>query len=512
MSYITISNFLIIFTMFIGMINLFTPFLTKDDSNIRSFLLLLISITFFCNILIIDYLFLEGIDANFILLNIGKYSLALHTEPLGLIFLTMISALWICSLLYTIKFITINNLKHSSCFLFFINCCVLIGCFIALSANLFTMFVGYEILTICTIPLIIHQSGNKEKNALFKYLNILMLSSTAMFLPAIIIIYSKIGHGYFIQKGFISGKFSDNVAILLLLMFIFGIAKAAVYPLHNWLPAAMVASYPVSALLHAVVVVKAGLFCIYKILIYVFGLNYLQELFSNNNWLVLLPAITIIYSSLQALRYNNIKMILAFSTINQLSIALISAFLLSPKGIIAAVLHMISHSFTKICLFYAAGNIYSVKSSSTINELIGIKDTMPKTSFVILIAGLSLIGIPPFGGFISKLYIMLAAAEQSNLFVMIILGISSLFSAFYMTKILIFIYRPTSSDFILHLKLKPYFIFSENKNNSIKIRHDKYRAENKIPLMMIISIGLCLSVIVMFFFVTQLINKFLIHM
>ena len=155
----------------------------------------------------------------------------------------------------------------------------------------------------------------------------------------------------------------------------------------------MVASYPVSALLHAVVVVKTGLFCIYKILSYVFGLSYLQILFADYNWLVILPIITIVYSSLQAIRFTQVKMVLAYSTINQLSIALLSAFLLTPKGLIAAV--MLDFAFIyKNMYFYAAGNIYSVKNAYHIGRVIGIRRTMPKTSFVMLIAGLSLMEYP----------------------------------------------------------------------------------------------------------------------
>ena len=509
MTNLVAPQLLVIFTLLIGLVNLITPFATKEDSRIRSFFLLTVSFAFLSNVLLLDWLFLNGVTANFVLLDLGKYTIALHLEPLGMIFLTMLALLWICALLYTIKFLDINEMKNSNRFLFFVNCCVMVGCVIALSANLFTMFIGYEVLTLCTIPLIAHHGGQTISNGLIKYLKILMLSGLVLFLPAIIIIYSEVGHGNFTPNGFIQGHFSDTHAIILLLFFIFGIAKAAIYPFHSWLPAAMVASYPVSALLHAVVVVKTGLFCIYKILVYVFGLAYLQTLFADYNWLVLLPMITIIYSSLQAIRYTQVKMVLAYSTINQLSIALLSAFLLTPKGLSAAVMHMVSHSFTKICIFYAAGNIYSVKNAYHIGELIGIRNTMPKTSFVMLIAGLSLMGMPPFAGFISKFYIMLAAAEQENLLVMITLGISTVFSAIYVIKMLIFIYRPTSDNFILHLKLKPYFDEAPKNKSSKRIISGKHSAESRLPRFMIISIALCLTGVIGFFPMQQAINQFL---
>ncbi len=502
-------NILVILTIFIGIVNLITPFISKEDSPVRSFFLIATSVSFLCNVLMLDYLFLNGIEPSFTILDFGKYSIALRLESLGMIFLNLLAVLWTCSLLYTIKFLAINEIKNSNRFLFFLNCCIMTGSFIALSANLFTMFIFYEMLTLFTIPLIVHSTNKKSTQGLFKYLKILMISALLLLLPAIIIIYVNTGGGNFVQGGFIAGHFKDSYAIILLLMMIFGTAKSALFPLHGWLPSAMVASYPVSALLHAVVVVKTGLFCTYKIIAYVFGIAYLQTLFASYNWLVLFPIVTIIYSSFQVLRFNEIKMILAYSTINQLSIALLSAFLLSPKGFVAAVMHMISHSFSKICMFYAAGNIYSVKNSYNLSELVGIKNTMPKTSFVMLIAGLSLIGIPPFAGFISKFYILLAAAEQNNFLVITILLISSLFTAAYVIKMLIFIYRPASEHFILHLKLKPYFVEASENESTNRVTSSNYEAEKKLPIFMIISIILCLSGVVGFFFIQQVIVKFL---
>ena len=509
MNYLVAPEFLVISTGILGMLNLITPFISKEDSNLRSFFLLSVSIMFLGDVLLLDYLFLNGIEAYFVLFDFGKYSIAIELEALGMIFLTLLAILWFIALLYTIKFLEINNMKNSNRFIFFMNCCILVASIIALSANLLTMFVGYEILTLCTIPLISHQGGEKMAEGLFKYLKILMLTSLILFLPALIIIYSKIGHGHFTYNGFIDGHFSKTDSILLLLMFIFGIAKAAIYPFHAWLPAAMVASYPVSALLHAAIVVKTGLFCIYKILLYVFGLEYLQTLFPSYNWLVLLPIITILYSSVQSIRYTQIKMILAYSTINQLSIALMSAFMLTHKAMVAAVMHMISHSFTKICLFYTAGNIYSVKNSYEISDLVGIRSTMPKTSFIMLISGLSLMGIPPFAGFISKLYIMLAAAEQENILVMITLVISTLFSALYVIKILIFVYRPTSDNFILYLKLKPYFDENAKGKSAKGIINAKFKAEERLPNFMIFSVFLCAGGVVAFFLIKQAITQFL---
>lgn len=314
---------------------------------------------------------------------------------------------------------------------------MLAGVMVALSANLFTMFIFYEILTLATIPLISHSSSPQVSKGLSRYLKILMGSSMALFLPAIMIIYHKIGNFDFAYKGFIEESFSRNEAIILLLMFIFGVSKTAIYPMHKWLPAAMVAPYPVSALLHAVLVVKTGLFCILKIIIAVFGLKYLQSLFAEFNWVVLLAIFSIFYSGVKALNSNTIKTILAYSTINQLSIVLASAFMFTPKSIIAASLHMVSHSFAKICLFFAAGSFYSLRSSYKVSDLAGIAKIMPKTSLIFLLASLSLIGIPPLGGFVSKFYILLAAIDQNNIPVIISLVLATVLSGLYLSKFIV---------------------------------------------------------------------------
>lgn len=499
-------EFLVIGTLIIGLSNLIIPFCSSEENTkLSNWLLINIAIFFFLSVLLIDYLFLASqLEVKIKLLSINHYQLALHLEALGLIFLTLLAFLWICAILYSISFLDVNGIGNKRSFLFFLNAAILMGSFTALAANLLTMFIGYELLTLCTIPLIIHQANKQAISGLYSYLRILMGASLILFLPAIILIYTNIGHGDFTPNGFIANYFSPFYAQIILLLFIFGIAKTAIYPLHSWLPAAMVASYPVSALLHAVVVVKTGLFCIYKILYYVFGLTYLQIMLANFNWLILLPIITIIYSSFKAVKCTKIKTILAYSTINQLSIALLAAFLFSSKGMIAAIMHMISHSFTKICIFYAAGNIYSIKNSSHINQLIGANKFAPKTSFIMLLAGLSLIGMPPFAGFFSKLYIMLAAAEANNLLAMLTLAISSLFSALYIVKMLVFIYKPTVKDKLLQIEYKPYF--TKNRTSAPNIDN----IETKLPNSMLISLFLCVSGVLAFFPIWQILNKFLI--
>ncbi len=482
-------SLLVKFLLLLGGLNLLTPFLTKKDSKIRSFGLIAISGCFFANILLIDLLFLQEAEVRLPWLTIGKYQIGLHLEGLGLVFLNMLGLLWFCALLYTPNYLVINNIPNSSRFLFFINLTVLLAVFLALAANLFTMFIFYELLTLSTTPLIAHTGSLEERKGLASYLKILMLSSMLLLLPAIIFIYAKANHGNFTAGGFVGDYLTYKEAVILLLMCIFGISKAALYPLHRWLPAAMVASYPVSALLHAVVVVKAGLFCIYKILIYVFGLEYLRTIVGEFNFLFIFPIFTICYSSLKAIRSENIKMILAYSTISQLSLALLSAFMLTPQAITAAMQHLVSHAFAKILLFYVGGIYYSFKNTKQIRQLIGIAYQLPKTSIVLTIAGLSLIGIPPLAGFISKFYILSVAIQEQQAIVVIASGIGSIFSAIYITKVLLIVYR-------------------FNPANLPK----KEELTKQVPISMQISLYICCLVILLFFFINKIISKLLINL
>lgn len=231
-------------------------------------------------------------------------------------------------------------------------------------------------------------------------------------------------------------------------------------------------------------------------------MEYLQELFADYNWFILFPVFTIFYSSIQSIRYNEIKKILAYSTINQLSIALLSAVLFTEKGMNAAIIHMVSHSFTKISLFYAAGSIYSLKSAYHIKDLSGLSSSMPKTSLVMLIAGLSLIGIPPLGGFVSKFLIIRAAVESENLLALFTLSVSTLFSALYVMKIIILLYGSNSN------------IFLNNNVNNAALKDTELGSrtpETKLPEMMLLSLFICISSVVLFYGINILVNELLAH-
>ncbi|KAF8818243.1 proton-conducting transporter transmembrane domain-containing protein [Rickettsia endosymbiont of Cardiosporidium cionae] len=486
------------------------PLFISQHSSYRNKIFIFVVFLYCINILIINYQFLHYQQFSITLIEVfARYKISFHLEVLGIIFLDLLSVLWLISTIYSTKFLEIHSIKNINIFVLFMNFCIVAGNIVALSANLFTMFIGYELLTLATIPLVAYQRGSKKltKNV-FNYLKILQISSLGLFLPAVVIIYTEFGNGDFIKYGIFTAyntTFSKNFSIILLLMFIFGISKTSIFPMHQWLPDAMVAIYPVSALLHAVVVVKTGLFCMYKILTYIFGLNYLQYLMEHYNYIILLPMIAVIHSSLQALKFNNIKMILAYSTINQLNLGLLAIFILSDQSLFAAIIQMISHAFIKISLFYAMGLIYSVNSAYNVRDLLGISKIMPVTSAVILVSSLGLIGIPPFSGFFSKIYLIRAAIAQKQILAIMIVIISSIISSIYTLKILNMLYRPISNKLTSLVKMKPNFCKLLSDGN------DSFIIEKQLPISMLLSIIFCVLVTVFFGFLSPMIKNFILN-
>ena len=222
---------------------------------------------------------------------------------------------------------------------------------------------------------------------------------------------------------------------VLLALFVFGIGKAAVMPFHRWLPAAMVAPTPVSALLHAVAVVKAGVFAVLKVVVYIFGTGHLAAVGGGADWLLAVAALTVIAGSLIALNRDNLKARLAYSTVSQLSYIVMGALLASAWGIVGAGLHIVMHAFAKITLFFCAGAVLVAHHRTEVSELDGIGRTMPFTMGAFLIASLSIVGLPLFGGMWSKWYLALGTIEAGRYAVLAVLMLSSLLSVAYLLPI-----------------------------------------------------------------------------
>jgi multicomponent Na+:H+ antiporter subunit D len=305
---------------------------------------------------------------------------------------------------------------------------------IAFSGNLLTLFLFYEALTLITYPLVTHHGTPEAVRAGRVYLGLLVGTSIAFLLVAIIWTWHIAGSIDFTAGGILRGKASNAVIGVLLALYVFGIGKAAVMPVHRWLPAAMVAPTPVSALLHAVAVVKAGVFSVLKIVIYVFGVDAIAGV-KSVDWLPFISGFTIIAASVVALRSDNLKRRLAYSTVSQLSYVVLAAALLTPLSIVGAALHIATHALGKITLFFAAGAIYTAAHKTEVSQLDGIGRRMPWTMAAFTVGALSLIGIPPAAGFVSKWFIISGALAGGHYLALAVLIASTLLNAAYFLPI-----------------------------------------------------------------------------
>jgi multicomponent Na+:H+ antiporter subunit D len=360
--------------------------------------------------------------------------LAFKVEPLGMLLALVASALWIVNSIYSIGYMRANDEPRQTSF--YICFAVALGCTIgiAFSKNLFTLFLFYEALTLSTYPLVAHKANAEAIRGGRTYLLILLGTSLTLLLPAIAITWVLAGTLDFTPGGILDGKASGVVIGLLLALYAFGIGKAALIPLHFWLPAAMVAPTPVSALLHAVAVVKAGVFTIVKVVVYVFGTGVLAGT-GTADWLVYAASASLLLGSLVALTRDNLKARLAYSTVSQLAYVVLGASLANATSIIGSGLQIATHAAGKITLFFCAGAIYTALHKTEISDMAGIGRKMPITMTAFLVGSLSIIGLPPFGGLWSKWTLALGALEAGHAFVVAVLMASSVLSAAYLLPI-----------------------------------------------------------------------------
>lgn len=361
-------------------------------------------------------------------------NIAFQVEPLGMLFALIASGLWIVNSLYSIGYMRGNNEAHQTRFFvcFAVSIAATMG--IAFSGNLFTLFIFYEVLTLSTYPLVTHHGTDKARDGGRVYIALLLSTSTVLLLPALVFIWHVAGTTDFTVGGILVDKLKPGELALLLGLCVFGIGKAALMPFHRWLPAAMVAPTPVSALLHAVAVVKAGVFSVVKVIVYVFGVDTLATA-GATNWLVAVAGFTIIAASVVALSADNLKRRLAYSTVSQLSYVTMAAALLAPLSLVGAVMHIAAHAVGKITLFFAAGAIYTAAHKTEISQLDGIGRRMPWTMGAFAIAALSMIGLPPAVGFISKWYMVSGAMASQHWLAVTVIVLSTLLNAGYFLPI-----------------------------------------------------------------------------
>ncbi len=373
-------------------------------------------------------------------------SLYLKADPMAMIFAALASALWIVTSFYSIGYMRKLKEEHQTGYFASFAVCLAATMGIAFAGNLLTFFVFYEILTIATYPLVIHERDDEAIKSGRKYLAYTLIGGQLL-LVGIIWVYVLTGGGDFQAGGFLAGKGSvTSLRIIFVLMMIGTGVKAAIMPLHGWLPAAMVAPTPVSALLHAVAVVKAGAFGILRIVGFVFGPELLKDL-GVATALAWIAGFTIIVSSLIAIAQDNLKRRLAFSTIGQLSYVVLGAALLTPMGILGGMYHIVAHAFMKITLFFCAGAILATVHKHNISELNGIGRQMPFTMGAFAIGSLGITGLPFIVGFISKYNLALGALERGQGIFIAVLLASGLLSASYLLPIVYIAFFKKSEEF-----------------------------------------------------------------
>lgn len=404
--------------------------------NLREFWTILASVVKFSIVCSMIPLILQGKIIEYTIVSIGQgVSLRFSVDSFGMIFAVLASGLWIAVSVYSIGYM--RSLKeHAQTRFFFCFAFALCGAVgVALAGNLLTLYMFYEILSVSTYPLIAHKETPDAIKAARKYLTYL-LTGAAFILFSIGLTYYLTGSLDFVAGGFMEGHGSKNLLRILFVTFIIGFgSKAAIMPIHEWLPSAMIAPTPVSALLHAVAVVKAGVFCCLRVILYVFGPH---VLFDIGMWLILayVASFTIIVANMFALAQDHLKRRLAFSTINNLSIIILGAALLSADAVRGSMIHIAFHGFMKITLFLCAGAIYVKTHKEYISEMDGIGRQMPFTMGAFTIGALGLAGVPPVCGFISKWYLCLGAIRAEQLVFLIVILISALLDAAYFFPII----------------------------------------------------------------------------
>jgi multicomponent Na+:H+ antiporter subunit D len=411
------------------------PFFGRTP-NLREAVTLVTAIVLCLSVFSVVQPVLEGARPERIIFEVAPgLALAFQAEPLGVLFALIASILWAANSVYAIGYMRGNNEPRQTAFFSCLAIAIGSAMGIAFAENLFTFFLFYEALTISTYPLVTHHRNAEAMKSGRLYLLLLIGTSMGLFLPAIIATWVIGGTLAFTQGGILAGTAEPLIITILLVLYAFGIGKAAIMPIHFWLPAAMVAPTPVSAFLHAVAVVKAGVFAVLKVVVYVFGLETLIDA-DVSNWFTILAGITILTASLIALQQDNLKRRLAYSTISQLSYVVLGAAILTPLSIIGAAMHIAAHAFGKITLFFAAGSLYTGAHLTKVSELDGIGRRMPWTMGAFAVGSLSMLGLPLTAGFLGKWFILGGAMESSNWIAVAVILLSTALNAGYFLPII----------------------------------------------------------------------------
>ncbi len=358
----------------------------------------------------------------------------LRVDALGMVFALVASFLWLFTSIYSIGYM--RALDEHAQTRYFASFAVAISATIgiAFSANLLTLYLFYEMLSLSTYPLVTHEQNGEARSSGRKYLTYILGTSIGFALPAMLLTYAAAGTLDFTVGGILAGKASPELLAILTVLFLFGFAKAGLMPFHGWLPAAMVAPTPVSSFLHGVAVVKAGVFAILRVIFDILGPGTLKAAHLGT-LITTIAAVTLLVASLIALTQDNLKRRLAYSTVGQLAYMVLGAGMLSAAGMVGGILHLAMHAFGKITLFFCAGAIYVASHKKYISQMDGLGRRMPVTFFAFFLGAMSIIGMPPLGGFISKWHLVVGALQADQIGLMVVLLFSSLLNAAYFLPI-----------------------------------------------------------------------------
>ena len=361
---------------------------------------------------------------------------AFRVDALGMVFATVSSLLWILAALYSIGYMRSQKEHAQSRFsaAFAVSLSAAVGG--AFAANLFTLVIFYELLSLVTYPLVYHKEDNASWSGSRRYVVYLVGASKSFLLAALALTYQLAGTFDFLPHGLFNDVEASN-AILTVVYFCYlvGFAKAAIMPFHAWLPAAMVAPTPVSALLHAVAVVKMGVFCMLRVIFHVMGIDLMDRL-GLGIATAYLVSFTIVMASVYALTRDDLKARLAYSTVSQLSYIILGAVMLTPMAAIGGITHIAAHGFSKITLFFCAGSIYCASHRKKISDMSGIGRRLPWTMAAFFIGALGMIGIPPTGGFVSKWYLVVGSVQAGEMVFLAVLLVSAVLNAAYFLPVI----------------------------------------------------------------------------
>ncbi len=377
----------------------------------------------------------QGLEFRFSVPFLPGGGLVLQGDALSLQFITLSSILWLATTVYAIGYLEDSPLR--SRFFGYFSLCVSATVGLALAGNLVTFLLFYELLTLATFPLVVHRGTRQSLRAGRIYLSY-TLGGGALLLMGVALLHSLTGSPDFVAGGYLTPLMEEHGASLMLAfgLIIAGLGvKAALLPLHGWLPQAMVAPAPVSALLHAVAVVKAGAFGIVRVVYDVFGVEPMQAL-GLSLPLMALAAATILYGSVKALQQREIKKRLAYSTVSQVSYITLGVAMLGPIAAVGALAHLVHQGLMKVTLFYCAGNFAETLGIHHIREMDGVGRRMPLTMTAFTIGALGMIGVPPTAGFISKWYLGYGALDAGHDWVLLVFVLSGLLNAAYFLPLL----------------------------------------------------------------------------